>query len=146
MKIVVIDGQGGALGKSVITALRKRRVIENGTGEGKTGQIFAVGTNSTATAAMLSAGADHAATGENPVLVACADADAIMGPIGIVIANSMFGEITPAIAKAVGRSQAKKFLIPVDKCNVTVIGTHEHPYSELVKLAADAVAAAFDIP
>ncbi|MDR0648181.1 MAG: DUF3842 family protein [Synergistaceae bacterium] len=138
MKIVVIDGQGGALGKSVIAALRKKRMAED-----ESCQIFAVGTNSVATAAMLGAGARHGATGENPVLVACADADAIVGPIGIVVANSMFGEITPAMAKAVGESRAKKFLIPVDKCNVAVVGTPALPYSEFVKLAADAVAAFF---
>jgi hypothetical protein len=139
MKIVVIDGQGGALGKSVIAALRKKRVADDGRG-----QIFAVGTNSAATVSMMGAGADHGATGENPVLVACADADAIIGPIGIVVANSMFGEITPAMARAVGESRAKKFLIPLDKCNVAVVGTPELNYSEFVHLAADAVAAAFE--
>jgi hypothetical protein len=138
MKIVVIDGQGGALGKSVIAALKKKQF----TGAGAL-EIFAVGTNSAATVAMLGAGADHGATGENPVLVACADANAIIGPIGIVVANSMFGEITPAMARAIGESAAKKFLIPVDKCNVAVVGTPELPYSEYVKLAADIVAAAF---
>jgi hypothetical protein len=138
MKIVVIDGQGGALGKSVIASLKKKQFAGAGSIE-----IFAVGTNSAATVAMLGAGADYGATGENPIIVACADADIVIGPIGIVVANSMFGEITPAMARAVGESRAKKFLIPVDKCNVTVIGTPKLPYSEYVKLAADIVAAAF---
>jgi hypothetical protein len=138
MKIVVIDGQGGALGKSVIASLKKKQFDRP-----EAIEIFAIGTNGAATVAMLSAGANHGATGENPIIVACADADAIIGPIGIVVANSMFGEVTPAMARAVGESRAKKFLIPVDKCNVAIIGTPDLPYSEFVKLAADIVAEAF---
>jgi hypothetical protein len=130
MKIVVIDGQGGALGKSVIASLRKKNVE---------GEIMAVGTNNTATVAMLGAGADYGATGENPIAVACSDADVIVGPIGILAANAMFGEITPVIARAVGESRARKILIPVDKCNVSVVGAPALNYSEFVRLAADAV-------
>ena len=129
-KIVVIDGQGGALGSNVIAALRKKNI---------SGEIMAVGTNSAATVSMLGAGAHHGATGENPILVACSDADVIVGPVGIIVANSMFGEITPAIARTVAESRAKKFLIPVNKCDVIIVGASDLSYSEYVKLAANAV-------
>ena len=96
MKVLVIDAQGGGIGKQVVAAIKhKQPHIE----------ITAVGTNSTATTAMLKAGADHAATGENAVVVGCRTADVIIGPIGIVIADAMFGEVTPTIAVAVGQSR-----------------------------------------
>ena len=113
MNVLVIDGQGGQLGSQLIRALRNRR-------EGLT--IFAVGTNATAAAAMMKAGADTAAAGENPVLVACRKADVIIGPIGIVIADSLLGEVTPAMAVAVGQSDAVKLLLPVSHCNNQVVG------------------------
>jgi hypothetical protein len=87
---------------------------------------------------MLGAGADCGATGENPVVVACRDADVIVGPMGIVVANSMFGEITPTMARVVGESAAKKILIPMNKCDVVIVGSIL-PYHEYVKLAADLV-------
>jgi hypothetical protein len=112
LKIVVMDGQGGALGKSVVEALKAKKW-----GRQKV-EIVAIGTNSTATAAMLGAGADCGATGENSVVVVARDADIIVGPIGILCADAMLGEITPAMARAVGQSRAKKILIPVNRCNV----------------------------
>ena len=84
--------------------------------------ITAVGTNATATATMLKAGANHAATGENPVVVACRKADIIVGPIGIVIADAMFGEITPQMAVAVGQANATRILLPMNKCDNLVAG------------------------
>ena len=98
MKILVIDAQGGGIGKQVVAAVKKQLPELT---------ITAVGTNSIATAAMLKAGADHAATGENAVVVGCKKANVIIGPIGIVIADAMFGEVTPAMATAVGQSSAK---------------------------------------
>ena len=83
---------------------------------------MAVGTNAIATAAMLKAGADQAATGENPLIVACRKADVIIGPIGIVIANSLFGEITPKMAVAVGQADAVRILLPVNKCDNLIAG------------------------
>lgn len=97
MKILVIDAQGGGIGKQVVAAVKKQLPELT---------ITAVGTNSIATAAMLKAGADHAATGENAVVVGCKKANVIIGPIGIVIADAMFGEVTPAMATAVGQSSA----------------------------------------
>ena len=93
MNILVIDAQGGGIGKQVVAAI-KQNMPEM--------EITAVGTNSAATTAMLKAGADHAATGENAVIVGCRRADVIVGPVGIVIADSLYGEITPAMALAVG--------------------------------------------
>ena len=85
-------------------------------------EIHAVGTNSTATTAMMKAGADYGATGENPVLVACRDADYIIGPLGILAADSLLGEVTPSMAVAIGRSRAQKILLPVNRCNHHVVG------------------------
>src|SRR5699024_1208615 len=99
MNIMVIDGQGGRMGKSIVEQM-KRNFPED--------EILAIGTNSIATAAMLKAGADAGATGENPAIVGCRTADLIIGPLGIVIADSLLGEITPAMAAAIGQSRAKK--------------------------------------
>ena len=113
MNILVIDGQGGQLGGQLIKSLKAN--FQNI-------KIMAVGTNATATAAMLKAGADQAATGENPVMVACRKTDVIIGPIGIVIADALFGEITPKMAVAVGQADAVRILLPVNKCDNLVAG------------------------
>lgn len=124
MKVVVIDGQGGGLGKQVISAL-KTNYKDNI-------QIVAIGTNAVATQAMLKAGADISATGENPLKVNVKDADVIIGPVGIVIADSLFGEITPKMAKAIGKSKAKRLLIPVNLCSNIVIGVNNTSISVMV--------------
>ena len=129
MKIVVIDGQGGRIGKSIIEQLRS---------SGCTDEVLAVGTNSIATSAMLKAGADAGATGENPVVVAARDADVIVGPIGIIAADSMLGEITPAMADAIGRSRARKVLVPVKKC-FEVAGVREMSLSGYVEQAVNMI-------
>ncbi len=116
MQILVIDAQGGGIGKQIVAAIHKS--IPNIT-------VTAVGTNTAATTAMLKAGADHGATGENAVIVGARKADVIIGPIGIVIADSLFGEITPAMAVAVGQSNAKRILIPVNHCDNIVAGTRD---------------------
>ena len=113
MRILVIDGQGGRIGREVIERIKA---------EGIDCDITAVGTNSTATAAMLKGGADRAATGENAVRVNVRRADIIIGPIAIVVADALLGEITPDMAVAVGQSPAQKLLIPVNHCDNTVIG------------------------
>lgn len=114
MKLLVIDGQGGKMGKLLVEQIKNQWTEW---------EVIAVGTNSIATAAMLKAGADAGATGENPVIVQARDADVILGPIGIVIANALMGEVTPAMAMAVGASKAHKILLPVNKCSVTIAGT-----------------------
>ena len=95
-------------------------------------ELIAIGTNSIATSVMLKAGADAGATGENPVIVACRDADVIIGPIGIMAADSLLGEITPAMATAIGASNAKKLLIPVNMCNNIVVGTQNFSMSKMI--------------
>ncbi len=113
MKILVIDAQGGGIGRQVVASIRKSF---------PDAVITAVGTNSLATSAMLKAGADQAATGENAVIVNSRRTDIIIGPVGIVIADALLGEITPAMAVAVGQSAAKRILIPVNHCDNIVVG------------------------
>ena len=132
MYIVIIDGQGGRVGSMLIEALRRRRIE-------KPHRILAVGSNATATTAMLKAGADIGATGENPILVAAREADIICGPIGIVLADAMLGEVTPAMAAAVGRSAALKVLLPMEQCGVFMAGSKPTPLSGLIEAAADRV-------
>ena len=130
LSIVVIDGQGGMLGKQMVEAVRK--MIPNA-------EITAIGTNTLATASMLKAGADNGATGENPVLVASRSADIIVGPIGIVIADSLLGEVTPAMAAAIGASPAKKILLPVNKCNNIIVGVGNKSTSALIAEAVETI-------
>ncbi len=113
MTILVIDGQGGKIGRLVIERIKKGFPDY---------VVVAIGTNSIATAQMLKAGADHGATGENPVVVNSSRADVIIGPVGIISADSLLGEVTPAMAVAVGQSRARKILIPVDRCNIYIAG------------------------
>ena len=111
--------------------------IERAKAAGLPCEIDAVGTNAIATAAMLKAGADAGATGENPVLVACRTADVIVGPIGILAADSLMGEITPTMALAIGQSGAKKLLLPVNHCNNLVAGTQALSLSRLMDEAVE---------
>lgn len=124
MKVLVIDGQGGQLGSQLIRALRVKNPAHH---------ITAVGTNATAAAAMMKAGADAAAAGENPVIVACRKADVIIGPIGIVIADALLGEVTPAMAAAVGQADALRILIPLNRCENLVAGVADLSMSALIE-------------
>lgn len=131
LQIVVIDGQGGRMGKGIVEQLKKRFPDL---------PLTAVGTNSIATAAMMKAGADWGATGENPVVVNSRSADIIIGPVGIVIADSLLGEVTETMAAAVGKSSAHKLLIPVShRCSHTVVGCRELSLSEYIRIACDEV-------
>ena len=127
MRIVVIDGQGGRIGAALVERFC-RAFPED--------ELIAIGTNSAATAAMLKAGAAQAATGENPAMVCCPEAEIIAGPVGILAANSLLGEVTPNMAQAVACSRAEKILIPVSKCHITVTGVQELPLAEYIRLAA----------
>ena len=115
MKLLIIDGQSGRLGAQIIEGLKKAGLSD-------CHQIVAVGTNALATSGMISAGANQGATGENAVIVQCRTADVIVGPIGITLADAMLGEITPAMATAVGASNAARILIPSDRCETYVVG------------------------
>ena len=123
MNILVMDAQGGGIGKQVVTAVRTRFPDVT---------ITAVGTNAAATTAMLRAGADEGATGENAAVVCCRRADVIIGPVGIVIADAMLGEVTPRIAVAVGQSAAKRILIPVNHCTNFIAGVADLSVGRLV--------------
>ncbi len=130
--VLVIDGQGGGLGRQLVAAIAA--VCPEA-------ELTAVGTNSLAANAMLKAGAARAATGENAVVVNCRHADVIVGPIGIVIADALLGEITPAMAAAVCQSGAKRVLVPINHCENYVVGVPEQPVSQLVSAAAQKVKA-----
>lgn len=124
MNILIIDGQGGQLGSQIIKAVISRYSDID---------LTAVGTNAAATTAMVKAGAKKAATGENPIIVACRKADVIIGPIGIVIADALLGEITPEAAKAVGQSNAVRILIPINKCENLVAGVSNLTMTSLIE-------------
>ena len=127
MKVVVIDGQGGSMGKELVRKLLAVVPADS---------LYCIGTNTAATQNMMKAGCQNCATGENPVAVACRDADFIIGPIGIVLVDSMLGEITPAIAQSVSNSGAHKILIPVNKC-ITVAGVENKSLSEYIDMAVE---------
>lgn len=123
MNVLVVDAQGGGIGRQLVAAIKK---------ELPEVEVIAAGTNSAATSAMLKAGADHASTGENAIRV-CADrADVIIGPIGIVIADSLYGEITPAMACAIGQSRAKRILLPMNHCDNIIVGVGDISTASLV--------------
>ncbi|MCL2793057.1 MAG: DUF3842 family protein [Spirochaetaceae bacterium] len=124
MKILVIDGMGGGIGKSVIECLRQET-------EGHS--ILAIGTNAIATSTMLKAGAEVSATGENAIVYNCSRVDVIIGTIGIVLANSMLGEISPRIAEAVSGSEAIKILIPTSKCSTFIAGVKDQPTGQYIE-------------
>ncbi len=130
MHILVIDGQGGGIGKQLVEEIRKAL---------PEAFITAAGTNSIATSAMIKAGADNGATGENAVIVGCRNADIIAGPMGIVIADSLLGEITPAMAVAVGQSPALRILLPVNRCKNLIIGIADTDIATMIKKAAEEI-------
>ncbi|MFQ9872723.1 MAG: DUF3842 family protein [Oscillospiraceae bacterium] len=134
IRFMVIDGQGGKMGKLLIEQLKEM---------GFSIPILAVGTNSIATSAMLKAGADFGATGENAVVYNSKTAEIIAGPLGILVANALFGEVTPAMAQAVGESSARRILIPISKCNTHVVGTDSVTVSQAVRLAAQEIVSFF---
>ena len=130
MHILVIDGQGGGIGKQLVEEIRKAL---------PEALITAAGTNSIATSAMIKAGADNGATGENAVIVGCRNADIIAGPMGIVIADSLLGEITPAMAAAVGQSPALRILLPVNRCKNLIIGIADMDIATMIKKAVEEI-------
>lgn len=123
MKVLLIDGQGGKIGKELTEKIIDRFPSV---------ELTCVGTNTIATSSMIKGGAKNAATGENAVIVGCRKADIIIGPIGIVIADSLLGEITPNMALAVGQSDATKILIPSTKCNNLVAGINKVSMTDLI--------------
>jgi len=132
MLIVVIDGQGGGVGRNIIEALLPLIEPEH--------SLLALGTNSLATAAMLKAGAKQGASGENAIIYNVGRADLIVGPIGILTANSLLGELSERMAVAIARSPAQKILLPTSRCGLHVVGVKEKKLSELIPLTTQKVA------
>jgi hypothetical protein len=124
-RICVIDGQGGGIGSAVIKKLRD--VF------GEAVEIIALGTNAIATAQMLKAKANRGASGENAIVQTTKKVDIIIGPIGIIVANAMMGEVTPKMAEAVANSSAKKMLIPLTQENIEIIGLLPTPLPHLIE-------------
>lgn len=124
MRIAVVDGQGGGIGRLIVEKLRQAL--------GAQAEILALGTNSLATASMLKAGATEGATGESAIVYNCSKVDRIMGPIGIISAYSLMGELSPAMAQAIATSPAKKLLVPMNKCNIVIAGVETMTVPQLV--------------
>ena len=128
MRILIVDGQGGGVGRQLAVQIKQAFPdIE----------LMAVGTNTIATSAMLKGGADTAATGENAVLVAARKADIIVGPLGIVVADSLGGEISPAMANAVAQSDAKRILLPFKHCDNVIVGVSDYTLGNLIQQAIE---------
>ncbi|RLC31852.1 MAG: hypothetical protein DRH37_02075 [Deltaproteobacteria bacterium] len=136
MKIIVMDGQGGGIGGTVIKGLREAF--------GNDLEILALGTNSIATSRMMKAGANRGGTGENAIVQTCRKATLIIGPLSILVANAMMGEVTPKMAAAVGSSEAKKIFIPLTQENVVVVGMSAEPLPHLVGQAVDIIRGMID--
>ena len=128
MKVLIVDGQGGGVGRQLAVQIKQAFPDV---------ELMAVGTNTIATSAMLKGGADTAATGENAVLVAARKADVIVGPLGIVVADSLGGEISPAMAKAVAQSNAKRILLPFKHCDNVIVGVSDYTLGHLIQQAVD---------
>ena len=126
-KLVVIDGQGGGVGKSLVAAIKQLAPSQ---------RVIALGTNVQATAAMLRAGADAGATGESAIRYQCKSADVIVGVAGILHANAMMGEISPGIAAAVSLSEGQKVLVPLERCGLMIAGVGKQPLDSLIREAA----------
>jgi len=128
MRILIVDGQGGGVGRQLAVQIKQTFPDV---------ELMAVGTNTVATSAMLKGGADNAATGENAVLVAARKADVIVGPLGIVVADSLGGEISPAMANAVAQSNAKRILLPFKHCDNVIVGVSDYTLGRLIQQAVD---------
>jgi len=131
VRIAVIDGQGGGIGKAVVEKLRKELPEET--------EIIALGTNASATVLMLKAGANEGATGENAIVYNAGKVDVIIGAIGIIVANAMMGELTPQIARAITESHARKILIPLNRCNIEIVGVKSEPLPHHIENAVSII-------
>ena len=128
MRILIVDGQGGGVGRQLAAQIKQTFPDV---------QVMAVGTNTIATSAMLKGGADNAATGENAIRVAARKADVILGPLGIVVADSLGGEITPAMANAIAQSDARRILIPFKNCDNVIVGVSDFTLGSLIQQTVD---------
>lgn len=131
VKLMVLDGQGGGIGATLIKGLRASLGLDL--------EILALGTNSIATSRMMKAGANRGGSGENAIVHTCHQVDVIIGPISILIANAMIGELTPKMATAVGSSSAKKILLPLTQEKIRIVGVSREPLPHLVKQAVNMI-------
>lgn len=131
MRIAVIDGQGGGIGKAIVERLKSNF--------GESIEILVLGTNALATSLMIKAGANEGASGENAIALNACKVDIIIGSIGIIAANAMLGELTPKMANAIAESPARKILIPLNRCNIEVVGVCNEPLPHYIDLAMVAV-------
>ncbi len=129
MKVAVVDGQGGGIGSLIVKRLREEFGDEI--------EIFALGTNSSATSAMMKARANRGATGENAIIFNSDRVDFILGPLSILVANGMLGELTPLMAETLSSSRARKVLLPLNQEGIDVIGIEKEPLPHLVEKAID---------
>lgn len=125
MKIAVVDGQGGGIGKTIIEKLKNHM--------NQSHELIALGTNSTATTGMIKAGAKSGATGENAIKVMSRKVDMIIGPLAIMVPNALMGEITADMALSVSSSEAKKILLPLNKCNMVIAGVGDKKLNGLIE-------------
>jgi prephenate dehydrogenase len=130
MLIAVVDGQGGGIGRAIVERIKSEMPKQ---------EVIALGTNSAATGNMLKGGADEGATGENAIVHNVKDADIIVGVIAIITANSMLGELTPAMAVAVGSSKAFKVLLPINRCHIHVVSVANEPLAVHIENAVKAI-------
>ena len=131
MKLMIMDGQGGGIGAAVIKGLRQAIGVDL--------EILALGTNSIATSRMMKAGANRGGTGQNAIICNCRMVDVIIGPLGILMANAMMGEMTAEMASAVSSSKAIKILIPLTQEKVRVVGVSGEPLPHLVNQVIEIV-------
>jgi NAD(P)-dependent dehydrogenase (short-subunit alcohol dehydrogenase family) len=131
VRIAVIDGQGGGIGRVIVEKLRKELSEDT--------EIIALGTNSSATALMLKAGANEGATGENAIIYNAGKVDIIVGVVGIIISNAMLGELTPKMAEAISSSTARKILIPLNRCNLEIVGVKSEPLPHYIDMAVSMI-------
>lgn len=131
MKIMIVDGQGGGVGRSLVEAMRERYADA---------ELIAVGTNAAATSNMMKGGTAVGATGENAVVYNSARVDYIVGPVGIIMANAMLGEITPRMAEAIASADVPVLLIPMSRCNAQVMGVENRKLGDYIKEAVDKIA------
>lgn len=131
LKIAVVDGQGGGIGSLIVKRLRDEF--------GDALEIFALGTNATATSAMMKSRSNKGATGENAIVWNANRANIIIGPLSIVLPNAMFGELTPKMAEAIASADAKKILLPLNQEGIDVIGVEKEPLPHMLEKIIETV-------